>query len=214
MPCIRYFDEATMSYFESIKIEDGETIRTPQIALAIPSRQALDIKLNNERYPVLPIIVVTRTGINQLPESGLVTAHVNRPMVFSLNSNTLVYDGVELMYVNYEYQIDYFALTEEMFNSMHQQILFKLRKKKYVPVKITDNNHYLVHNGAILNINFSDSTQYTQIPDTDLRIFHAVASFSVNGFITNAEFATRSVLKIKNHENIIHDIISHITIDG
>ena len=100
-----------------------------------------------------------------------------------------------------------------MFNSMHQQILFKLRKKKYVPVKITDNNHYLVHNGAILNIIFSDSTQYTQIPDTDLRIFHAVASFSVNGFITNAEFATRSVLKIKNHENIIHDIISHITID-
>ena len=68
MPCIRYFDEATMSYFESIKIEDGETIRTPQIALAIPSRQALDIKLNNERYPVLPIIVVAyvfpNNGIN------------------------------------------------------------------------------------------------------------------------------------------------------
>lgn len=210
MPCIRYFDEATVAYFKSIRIEDGDTIRSPQLALAIPSRQGLDIKLNNDKYPVLPIIVVTRTGISYLPESGLVTAHVYRPMIFSLNSSKLAYDGIELMYTNYNYQIDYFAITEEMFNSMHEQILFKLRKKKYVPVKIANNNHYVVHNGAILDISFSDSTSYSEIPDSDTRLFHATVSFSVNGFISNDEYATRSILKIKGSNNVADSIISTI----
>lgn len=212
LPCIRYFDNAVLSYFESIKIDDGSKVRTPQIALAIPSRQGLDIKLNNEKYPVLPLIVVTRTNITSLPETGLVTRHVIRPMMFSLNSNLLAYDGVELMYVNYNYQIDYFAITEEMFNSIHQQLLFKLRKTKYVPVKIEENNHYIIHNGAIIDINFNDNTTRSQIPDNELRVFHATITFAVNGFITNSEFATRSVLKIQRDFNTYDDVLSSVIV--
>jgi hypothetical protein len=196
--CIRYFDDAVCDYFRSIKIEDGAEYRTPQIAFAIPSRQSFDIKLNNENSPIMPLLVVTRTGLSDVPESNIVKGHVSRPLVYSLTKNKKIYEGVELMYILYNYTLDIMALTDEMFNSLHQQILFRLKKHHYVPVKMTINNHEITHNSYIYNINFSDNTTYQQIPDTTNRLLHSSITFNVYGIITNDEYANKSVLHIKN----------------
>jgi hypothetical protein len=215
---IRYFDAAVCDYFKDIKIEDGVERRTPQIAFAIPSRQGFDIKLNNENSPILPIIVVTRTGLTDPAESNIIKTHVNRPLIFNLTKNTKFFEGVEVLYQIYNYSIDIMALTDEMFNSIHEQVLYRFKKRQYVPVKITVNNHEIIYNAYLYNVGFTDSTTYAQVPDNVNRILRSTITFSVYGMILNDEYANRSVLDIKtkntaidNNGNVIASTTDNLT---
>lgn len=217
MSCISCFDEATIKYFSNnIKIEDGNCMRAPQVALAIPSRQGLNLTLNNENTPVLPIIVVTRDSIGFVNESPIVKKRIIRPSILSLNVNTKMYDGIDIMPCAYNYQINYFALYQEMFNLMTEQLLYNLVKKQCIKTVININNHTITSNALIKNVTIGDSTTYNQIADETSRMFHGNFSFSLYGFILNAEYATSSVLDtsinmvIKNSENKTTDIMYDI----
>lgn len=194
--CSRIFDEAVVKYFNVIKVEDGEVRRTPQIAMAIPSRQTFDIELNNENTPILPLIVITRVGKGEIAESNIVRKHRTRPIIMTLNKNQKAFSGIELMPWLYNYQVDYFSLTKEMFEDMDNQIAFRLKKHNWVKAINSLNDTTITSNAYLYNVSFSDATTYTEVADTTNRIFHGSANFTIYGYISNEEYATRSVLKI------------------
>ncbi len=199
MSCIRCFNEAVVNYFTKIQIEDGLEKRSPQVALAIPSRQGLSLNLNNENTPIMPIIVVTRNSLNLINESYMARRRTIRPLIYSLNKNNKTYDGIELMHCTYGYQIDYMALYQDMFDSMTEQIIFNTVEKNYIKTLININNHTIKTNALIQNVTINDSTTYNQMPDESNRVFHGSISFLLYGFIANDEYSTRSVLDIQNN---------------
>ena len=90
-----------------------------------------------------------------------------------------VYEGAEMMPYNIDYQVDFFALTQEMHNDITEQLLFNLYKRHYIKTFIEISNHNLEVNSYIHNVSLSDSTPYMELPDTSTRIFHGVVTFNL-----------------------------------
>lgn len=201
--CSRYFDEAVMKYFEDVKIHDGERYRAPQIVLALPSRQGHDVVVNNENIPVYPIIVIQPVDITEQPESWAIKSHVTRPMVLTINRAKKMHDGVEIMYVQYNYAIKFAALTQEMYNIIREKLMFKLKKHSYVKVFVNASNTVIRTPALIRNVSFSNGMNYDELADTANRIFNGSVTFTLDGFITNEEYATRSIMKFSGVKNII-----------
>jgi len=211
---LRFYDEAVVSYFSNIKIEDGNGLRSPQVMLGTPSRQGVKLNVTNDTTPVLPLISIVRTGMNATSETNLVKSHVTRPHVYSLNSTGKLYEGFETMPYNFVYQVDYFSLVQDMHNSITEQLLFRVHKNHYIKVLIDTTNHHYEVNPYIHSISLSDATTYTQIADNVSRIFHGTLGFSLYGFLINEKFVTPSVLsttiEIKDNvdQNIVYDTIT------
>lgn len=213
MSFLRYYDEAVVNYFTDIKIEDGDTLRSPQVLLGTPSRQGVKLNVTDDNTAVLPLISVIRSGMTATNETNLVKAHVTRPHLYSINSTENYFEGAELMPYNFSYQIDFFSLVQDMHNEIVEQLLFKVHKKHYVKVKIDVVNHNIEMNSYIHNISFNDSTSYTQIADAISRIFHGTLNFNLYGFLIDVKRTTPTVLSeqysIKDI-NTEQDLISNI----
>jgi hypothetical protein len=192
---LRYYDEAVVNYFNDIKIEDGDTLRSPQVLLGTPSRQGVKLNVTNDNTAVLPLISVIRTGLSATSETNLVKSHVTRPNLYNINSTETYFEGAELMPYNFSYQIDFFSLVQDMHNEIVEQMLFKVHKKHYIKVKIDVVNHNIETNLYIHNISFNDSTSYTQIADTASRIFHGTLNFNLYGFLIDIKRNTPTVLR-------------------
>ncbi len=203
MSFLRYYDEAVVNYFSDIKIEDGDTLRSPQVLLAIPSRQGVKLNVTNDNTAVLPLISITRTGLSATSETNLVKSHVTRPYLYNISSNKKYFEGADFMPYNFSYQIDFFSLVQDMHNEIVEQILFKVHKNHYVTVKIDIANHNIEMNSYIHSISFSDSTSYTQIADNVSRIFHGTLNFSLYGFLIDVKRNTPTVLSDQQSIKII-----------
>lgn len=195
MSFLRYYDEAVLDYFKTIEIEDGEEKRSPQVLFGTPSRQGIKLNLNDDNVPIMPFISVVRSSIAPNQQTKIIKGHINRPRIFTLDSNEKHYVGTELLPYDLNYQVDIFALVQDMFHNLIEQIIFKVYKKHYVRVQIETNGHVITHNGYIYNVSYNDATTYHQIAATVTRIFHGVLTFSLEANILNTDFKTMTVLE-------------------
>jgi hypothetical protein len=195
---LRYYDEAVIEYFKDIEIHDGVELRTPQIQFSIPSTNGYKlIKDNENRTPILPMIVITRTNIAPNSATPMIKKSAIRPRILNLNSNTKTFDGIEILYYNLQYKIMFFSLTREMHNSILEQLAFKLYQDHYIKAHIEILNHNIQTNNYISDISINDSTGYEQIEDTAERVFIGDASFILDAKMFKAKKNVSSVLVFK-----------------
>ncbi len=195
MSFLRHYDEAVVDYFQSLEINDGSEKRTPQVLFAVASRQGVKLNVNEDTVPIMPFMAVTRTSIQPNTQTSIVKGHVHRPRVFTLDSNRTSYTGTELMPYNLNYQVDIFALVQDMYYSIIEEIIFKMYKKHYIRTQFETDGHMITNNGYITNISYNDSTSYSQVASNLNRIFHGVVTFTLEANIVNTEFKTTSVLE-------------------
>ena len=196
---LRYYDEAVIDYFKEIEIHDGIEFRNPQIQFSIPSSNGykLDKDVEN-RTPILPLIVISRTGLNPVSATNIIKNAITRPMIFNINHSKKVFEGIEVLYYGLNYKVMFFSLQREMHNSILEQIAFKLHQNHSIKAFIEISNHNIETNNYISDINLSDSTTYEQIEDTNERIFVGEASFILNAKLFKVKRNTPSVLAVTN----------------
>ena len=201
---IRFYDESVVAYFkDNIKVDTGEGVDSPQVTFALPSRQGVKLEVSESKTPLLPLLAVVRTGLSPNPETKIVKSKVNRPMLYSISSDKRVYEGAEMMPYNINYQLDYFTLTQEMYNEISEKLLFCLFKRHSVKTFVEISNHNLEVNGYIHDVSLTDSTPYVELPDTSTRIFHGTATFSLYTMLLDPNYYTRSVLDISLEKRIV-----------
>lgn len=198
---LRYYDEAVLNFFSNISINDGVEIRNAQTVLAIASRKGTDLLLSDDITPVLPMIVVTRTDISPSSATFMIKNQITRPQILKLNQNDDVYDGIEVMPFDLKYVVDFYSLQQEMHNYILEKMLFLTYKKATVKTLIDINNQKIEINPYIKDIAYSDTTTFTQVPDTSNRIFHGVFNFTLSAYLYNDVRAVTSVKEI--HREIL-----------
>lgn len=195
---LRYYDEAVLNFFSNISIDDGVEIRNAQTVLAIASRKGTDLLLSDDTTPVLPMIVVTRTDISPTPATFMIKNQITRPQILKLNQNDDIYDGIEVMPFDLKYVVDFYSLQQEMHNYILEKMLFLTYKNATVKTLIDINNQKIEINPYIKDIAYSDTTTFTQVPDTSNRIFHGVFNFTLSAYLYNDVRAVTSVKEIHN----------------
>lgn len=203
MSVLRYYDESILTYLkDNITYLTPEGPKTPQITLALPSRQGAKLELTDNKTPVLPLISVIRSGLSPNNETKIVKSRIIRPQIINLKKNMKLYDGIMFMPFNISYQLDYFSLSQEIFNILTEKLLYNLYKKHYVKTFIEIGDVNLEINGYLTDISFSDATSYIEIPDTETRIFHGTIGFILYTQLLNDEFYIRSVLNTQYDINV------------
>ena len=205
MSIIRFYDESIIAYFkDNIKVDNGEGLKSPQVTFALPSRQGVKLDISRSKTPILPLLAIIRTGLSPNPETKIVKNKIHRPMLYNISNDLTVYEGAEMMPYNINYQVDYFTLTQEMYNDITEQLLFNLYKRHCIKTFIEISNHNLEVNGYIYDVSLNDSTSYVELPDTSTRIFHGVATFNLYTMLLDPNYYTKTVLNI-NLEKVIDE---------
>lgn len=203
---LRYYDESVIEYFKDIEIHDGVELRTPQIQFSIPSANGYKlIKDNENRTPILPMIVISRVNIAPNTTTPIIKNSITRPRILNLNSNTQIYDGIDILYYSLQYKLMFFSLTREIHNSILEQLAFKLHQKHYIKAHIEMLNHTIHTNNYLSDISINDSTGYEQMEDTNERIFIGDASFTVNAKLFKTQKNVATVLTLKEQGYMVDE---------
>lgn len=195
---LRHYDEAVIDYLNFIEVGNGNEIYRPQIQLAIPSRSGvkLNIELENQT-PLLPILVVSRRGLSALPQSKIMYSRLTRPFKIWRNRASRRYEGIEFMAYLASYQVNIITDNMETYNSIIEQLLFKLMYKRYVRVKIDIKGQNFSTNAPITDVSVSDNINYDNIPSTETRLLMGTMTFNLHITLYNTKFGINAVDKVR-----------------
>lgn len=203
---LRYYDEAVVEYFKDIVINDGIEFRSPQIQFSIPAANGYKlIKDPENNTAILPLIVITRTGISPNATTSMIKNSITRPRILNINPSTKVFDGVDIIYYNLNYKIAFFSLTREIHNTILEQLVFKLHKDHSIKAFIDILNHTIETNNYLTDISINDNMNYDQIDDTAERIFVGDAGFTMHASLYRTRRNVSSVLFTREEASIIEE---------
>ena len=180
----------------------------PQIQLAIPSRSGVKVNIDeNNQTPLLPLLVVSRRSLSPVTESKIMYSRLTRPYKIWRNVNSRKYEGIEFMAYVANYQVNIITDNMETYNSIVEQLLFKLMYKRYVRVKIDIKGQNFSTNAPITDVSMSDNISYDSIPDSETRLLMGTFTFNLHITFYNTKFGINEVDRIGDIETKVDEEI-------
>ena len=100
------------------------------------------------------------------------------------------------------YQVNIITDNMETYNSIVEQLLFKLMYKRYVRVKIDVKGQNFSTNAPITDVSVSDNISYDSIGDTESRLLMGTFTFNLHITFYNTKFGINAVDRIGRIETI------------
>jgi hypothetical protein len=191
---IPVYEEALLSYFKDLEIDDGENTRNPQVLLAVSSRSASELIVSNDNTPVLPLLTLTRTGFSSIDASHIVKSHITRKFRMRGTQNRRSFMVTDLMPFEMSYKLDIWTLYTSHHLSLIEQIIWKLEKNPWVNVVQEFNGVPNVTPGYIRQWTVGDQTAYDNITEENYRIFKSSIDFKFFIQLVNDNYAKPSLL--------------------
>lgn len=191
---IPVYEEALLSYFKDLEIDDGENKRNPQVLLAVSSRSASSLIVSKDNTPILPIITLTRTGFNLIESSHIVKGHITRKFRARAARNRKSIIMTDLMPFEIGYKLDIWTLYTAHHLSLLEQIIWKLEKTPWVNVIQDFNGVSNVTPGYIREWSVGDNTTYDNITEENYRIFKGSVDFKFFIQLAKSDYAVPSAL--------------------
>ena len=104
------YEEALLTYFKDLEIDDGEVTRNPHVILALTSRSSSDLITSENFTPVLPILTLTRTGITKIDATHIVKTHIMRKFRMRATQNRKNFMNADFMPIEMGYKLDIWSL--------------------------------------------------------------------------------------------------------
>ena len=204
----RHYDAAVLDYLDFIEVGNGKDTFKPQIQLAIPSRSGVKVNIDeNNQTPLLPLLVVSRRSLSPVTESKIMYSRLTRPYKIWRNVNSRKYEGIEFMAYVANYQVNIITDNMETYNSIVEQLLFKLMYKRYVRVKIDVKGQNFSTNAPITDVSVSDNISYDSIPDSETRLLMGTFTFNLHITFYNTKFGINEVDRIGDIETKVDEEI-------
>lgn len=191
---IPVYEEALLSYFKDLEIDDGDTTRNPQVILAITSRSASNLMVSEDFTPILPIITLTRTDFNPIDATHIVKSHITRKFRLRGTQNRKTFMAADFMPFEIGYKLDIWSLYMAHHLSLTEQIIWKLEKTPWVNVIQEANGVPHVTPGYIREWSIGDQSTYDGITEENYRIFKMGFNFKFFIQLANDRYATPSLL--------------------
>ena len=205
---LRHYDAAVLDYLDFIEVGNGKDTFKPQIQLAIPSRSGVRVNIDeNNQTPLLPLLVVSRRSLSPVTESKIMYSRLTRPYKIWRNVNSRKYEGIEFMAYVASYQVNIITDNMETYNSIVEQLLFKLMYKRYVRVKIDVKGQNFSTNAPITDVSVSDNISYDSIPDSETRLLMGTFTFNLHITFYNTKFGINEVDRIGDIETKVDEEI-------
>lgn len=205
---LRHYDAAVLDYLDFIEVGNGKDTFKPQIQLAIPSRSGVKVNIDeNNQTPLLPLLVVSRRSLSPVTESKIMYSRLTRPYKIWRNVNSRKYEGIEFMAYVANYQVNIITDNMETYNSIVEQLLFKLMYKRYVRVKIDVKGQNFSTNAPITDVSVSDNISYDSIPDSETRLLMGTFTFNLHITFYNTKFGINEVDRIGDIETKVDEEI-------
>ena len=205
---LRHYDAAVLDYLDFIEVGNGKDTFKPQIQLAIPSRSGVKVNIDeNNQTPLLPLLVVSRRSLSPVTESKIMYSRLTRPYKIWRNVNSRKYEGIEFMAYIANYQVNIITDNMETYNSIVEQLLFKLMYKRYIRVKIDVKGQNFSTNAPITDVSVSDNISYDSIPDSETRLLMGTFTFNLHITFYNTKFGINEVDKIGDIETKVDEEI-------
>lgn len=205
---LRHYDAAVLDYLDFIEVGNGKDTFKPQIQLAIPSRSGVKVNIDeNNQTPLLPLLVVSRRSLSPVTESKIMYSRLTRPYKIWRNVNSRKYEGIEFMAYVANYQVNIITDNMETYNSIVEQLLFKLMYKRYVRVKIDIKGQNFSTNAPITDVSMSDNISYDSIPDSETRLLMGTFTFNLHITFYNTKFGINEVDRIGDIETKVDEEI-------
>lgn len=205
---LRHYDAAVLDYLDFIEVGNGKDTFKPQIQLAIPSRSGVKVNIDeNNQTPLLPLLVVSRRSLSPVTESKIMYSRLTRPYKIWRNVNSRKYEGIEFMAYVANYQVNIITDNMETYNSIVEQLLFKLMYKRYIRVKIDVKGQNFSTNAPITDVSVSDNISYDSIPDSETRLLMGTFTFNLHITFYNTKFGINEVDRIGDIETKVDEEI-------
>lgn len=200
---IRFYDEALKNYFRDVRVEDGESYRSPQVIMATASRRKnYSLEMSDDNQPLMPLITLIREGVDRNDKiTGMVKNQLIRPPVFKRGENWKYYIGNYIMPYYINYKLDVWSLTQDMNLGIIEQLIWKLERRPYLELSIVMNDINFQIRSRIEDYNLNDITTYEEFGDETFRIFRNNVSFKLDARLISDQWITPSIVKI--NENIV-----------
>lgn len=202
---IPVFEEALLSYFKDLEIDDGENSRNPQVLLAVSSRSSSELIVSDDNTPILPLITLTRTGFDSIDASHIVKSHITRKFRLRGIQNRRAFMATDFMPFEMSYKLDIWSLYTVHQLSLLEQIIWKFEKHPWINVTQEANGTPHVTPGYIRNWNIGDQTTYDNMTEENYRIFKSSIDFKFFIQLANDNYAKPSLL-FKTSETILEDM--------
>ena len=191
---IPVYEEALLSYFKDLEIDDGETTRNPQVILAVSSRTSSELIVSKDNTPVLPVLTLTRTGFGPIDASHIVKSHITRKFRLRGTQNRRSFMATDFMPFEMKYKLDIWSLYTAHQLSLVEQVVWKFEKTPWINVTQEANGTPHVTPGYIKDWSIGDQTMYDNITEENYRIFKSSFDFSFFVQLANSNYATPSLL--------------------
>ena len=201
---IPVYEEALLSYFKDLEIDDGETTRNPQVLLAVSSRSSSELITSKDNTPILPLITLVRTGFNTIDASHIVKSHITRKFRFRGTQNRKAFIATDFMPFEMGYKLDIWSLYTAHQLSLVEQIIWKFEKHPWINVTQEANGTPHVTPGYIREWSIGDQTTYDNMTEENYRIFKSSFDFKFFVQLANDRYATSSLL-FKISDTILED---------
>lgn len=191
---IPVFEEALLSYFKDLEIDDGETTRNPQVVLAVSSRSSSELIVSDDFTPILPILTLTRTSLSRIEASDIVKSHITRKFRFRGTQNRKAFMAADFMPFEISYKLDIWSLYTVHHLSLSEQIIWKFQKKPWVNVSQETMGVPYLTPGYIRDWSVGDQSTYDNITEENYRIFKMSFDFKFFIQLLNDNYSTYSAL--------------------
>jgi len=191
---IALYEEALLTYFKDLEIHDGETTRNPQVVLAITSRSSSDLITSDNFTPILPMLTLTRTGINKIDATHIVKTHITRKFRMRATQNLKTFMNADFMPIELGYKLDIWSLYTAHHLSLAEQIVWKIEKTPWINVLQDAQGVPHVTPGYIREWNAGEQTTYENISEESYRILKMSFDFRLFAQLLNTNYASYSAL--------------------
>ena len=191
---IPVYEEALLSYFKDLEISDGESIRNPQVVLAISSRSSSELLLSEDFTPILPILTLTRAGFNKIDASDIVKSHITRKFRFRGTQNRKSFMVADLMPFEMSYKLDIWTLYTAHHLSLAEQIIWKFEKTPWINVSQEFLGVSHVTPAYIREWTIGDQSLYDNVTEENYRLFKLSFDFKLFIQLLKDDYATYSAL--------------------
>lgn len=191
---IPIYEEALLAYFKDLEIADGETVRNPQVVLAVSSRSSSELIVSDDFTPVLPILTLTRGALSKTDATDLVRGHITRKFRFRGTQNRKSFMVADFMPFEISYRLDIWTLYTAHHLSLTEQVIWKLQKNPWINVVQEALGVPHVTPAYIREWTIGDSSTYDNITEENYRIFKMNIDFKLFVQLLNDKYATYSAL--------------------
>lgn len=203
---IPVYEEALLSYFKDLEIDDGETTRNPQVILAVSSRSSSELIVSEDFTPVLPMITLTRTGFNIIDPSHIVKSHITRKFRMRGTQDRKAFMNADFMPMEMGYKLDIWSLYTVHHLSLTEQVIWKFMKKPWINVVQESLGVPHVIPGYIRDWNIGDQSSYDNITEENYRLFKMSFDFKLFIQLLNDNYATPSALFRRDEVQMIDNL--------